>query len=285
MSCTMGLKRKLGPEDQDDPEKGPKVAALSEDPHPAYSLQRQAVLQLSLQKLCAQVETALVRRVLITNMLKYIQQELSQQGALIMPQTSSAAAEVSHGNRVDAEGSSQLTPAWVLEQDGELFLSLQSSVPSRPSQKDSFSSALAEIEDLCPTVTDPAASTPSLIAQLAPPECFSDRSSKLSSQTSELSEKQTPTHPGSNGLCEYVPTSSPVCLPELSLDDFLFSDIDSFLCELNACGQNASLTQGSPAPSRVVSMVTDDFMRSLTGQPFKTDLNELDHIMELLVGS
>ncbi|KAL7857914.1 hypothetical protein AOLI_G00180160 [Acnodon oligacanthus] len=156
-------------------------------------------------KLCSHVETALLRRVLITNKLKPIQQELSQQGALIMTQTQSGDTEVSWGPGVGTKGS--LTPAWVLEQDGELF-SLHSSVPAH----------LASI-----------------------------------------------------------------FLPELSLDDFLFSDINNFLCELNPCGPNPGLAQGSSS-SKVVPMVTDN-LRRLTNQPFNTDLNKLDKIMEVLVGS
>ncbi|KAL7857917.1 hypothetical protein AOLI_G00180190 [Acnodon oligacanthus] len=74
-----------------------------------------------------------------------------------------------------------------------------------------------------------------------------------------------------------------IFLPELSLDDFLFSDINNFLCELNPGGPNPGLAQGSSS-SKVVPMVTDDLGR-LTNQPFNTDLNELDKIMEVLAGS
>ncbi|KAL7845364.1 hypothetical protein AOLI_G00235560 [Acnodon oligacanthus] len=288
MSCP--LKRKLQSEDED--EKEPKVVAILADPHPAYSLQRETVLQLSLQKLCSHVETALVRRVLITNMLRSIQQELSQQGALIMTQTQSGATEVSWGPGVGAEGS--LTPAWVLEQDGELLFSLHSSVPAhsassinRSSPKDSFSTALAEIEDLCPTLTVAANSIPfSASSSIAQPDlhCSSNKNGRLSFSAVETSEKEAQIHTGSNGPCDSAHLSSSIFLPELSLDDFLFSDIDNFLCELNPCGPNPGLAQGSSS-SKVVSMVTDDLMRSLTNQPFRTDLNELDHIMEVLVGS
>uniref|UniRef100_A0AAR2LHY4 SERTA domain-containing protein n=1 Tax=Pygocentrus nattereri TaxID=42514 RepID=A0AAR2LHY4_PYGNA len=226
-------------------EKEPKVVAILADPHPAYSLQRETVLQLSLQKLCSHVETALVRRVLITNTLRSIQQELSQQGALIMTQT----------------------------HNGELLFSLHSSIPAH--------------SDLCPTLTVAASSTPfSTSLSVAQPDlqCSSNKNGRLSFPAVEMSEKEAQIHTGSNGPCDSAHLSSSIFLPELSLDDFLFSDIDNFLCDLNPCGPNPGLAQGSSS-SKVVSMVTDDLLRSLTNQPFKTDLNELDHIMEVLVGS
>ncbi|KAL7857919.1 hypothetical protein AOLI_G00180210 [Acnodon oligacanthus] len=60
-------------------------------------------------------------------------------------------------------------------------------------------------------------------------------------------------------------------------------DINNFLGELNPGGPNPGLAQGSSS-SKVVPMVTDDLGR-LTNQPFNTDLNELDKIMEVLAGS
>ncbi|XP_066516825.1 SERTA domain-containing protein 2 [Hoplias malabaricus] len=275
MSCPLGLKRKLQVEDEDDEvEKQPKVAALSDA---QYSLQRETVLHLSLQKLCTQVQTALVRRVLITNTLRLI-----QQGPLVSAQTQ-------RGIGADAEGS--LTPAWALEQDGELLFSLHSSVPAPssssaegPSAKDGFSTALAEIEDLCPSLLTSDNSTCSSVttASFTPqtnPQGSPTQTHILGVPASEALDKETAL---SSGVFD---SSGSISLPELSLDDFLFSDIDNFLCELNPCGPNPGLAQGSSSSSKVVSMVTDDLLRSLTNQPFKTDLNELDHIMEVLVGS
>ncbi|KAL7857926.1 hypothetical protein AOLI_G00180280 [Acnodon oligacanthus] len=173
-------------------------------------------------KLCSHVETALLRRVLITNTLKPIQQELSQQGALILTQTQSG----------DAEWRPILP----------LFLHL------RPSLNQTFNALLTKIVDIY-----------------------------------QISEKEAQIYTVSNGPCDSAHLSSSIFLPELSLDDFLFSDINNFLCELNPCGPNPGLAQGSSS-SKVVPMVTDD-LRRLTNQPFNTDLNELDKIMEVLVGS
>lgn len=250
MSCT-GLKRTLEPEDEDEPDTQPKMAAVWAESSTAYSWQRQTILQLSLQKLCHVL--SLGRRVLITNTLRLIQEEIRHQGALrpsppvedrqTFPQHQ--ALEVS------------LTPAWVLEQDGEPDLSPDFFI----SQKDGFISELPEIN-----------------------ETSTMSASTLSELDANRIKKETPMQT----ICleshlDLNPSSCPAFLPELSLDDFLFSDLDNFLCELNPCTLN--LSPGLGSQSKVVSMVTDDLVRSLTNQPFKTDLNELEHIMEVLVGS
>lgn len=266
MSYT-GLKRTLEPEDEDEPNTQPKMAAVWAESSMAYSWQRQTVLQLSLQKLCR--VPSLGRRVLITNTLRLIQEEISHQGT---PCPSPPAKESQIFSQHQALEVS-LTPAWVLEQDGEPDFSLDSSI----SPKDGFALTLPEID-----------------------EASASSSSSLSELDINGIEKETPmqticlephldfvqpilSHTPSPINPSLPPSSCPAILPDLSLDDFLFSDLDNFLCELNPCTLNLSPSQGSQ--SKVVSMVTDDLMRSLTNQPFKTDLNELEHIMEVLVGS
>ncbi|XP_060716546.1 SERTA domain-containing protein 2 [Tachysurus vachellii] len=260
MSCT-GLKRTLEPEDEDEPDTQPKMAAVWAESSTAYSWQRQTVLQLSLQKLCH--VPCLGRRVLITNMLRLIQGEISHQGA---PRPSPPADDCQKLPQHQALEVS-LTPAWVLEQDVEPDFS----------PKDGFISTLAELDETH----------------------ASSSSSTLSESETNRTEKETPmqtifleshldfTQPTLSHTPSLVnpslPSSCPAFLPELSLDDFLFSDLDNFLCELNPCTLNLSSSSGSQ--SKVVSMVTDDLVRSLTNQPFKTDLNDLEHIMEVLVGS
>lgn len=260
MSCT-GLKRTLEPEDEDEPDTQPKMAAVWAESSTAYSWQRQMVLQLSLQKLCH--VPSLGRRVLITNTLRLIQEEISHQGALRLSPPSEDWQKFSQHHALGVS----LTPAWVLEQDSEPDFSLDSSI----SPKDGFVLTSAEINE---------ASTFSL------------------SSLSELNTNRIEKHPPMQAVClespldvshtpipvnPSLPSSCPAFPPDLSLDDFLFSDLDNFLCELNPCTLNLSPSPGSQ--SKVVSMVTDDLMRSLTNQPFKTDLNELEHIMEVLVGS
>uniref|UniRef100_G3NIM7 SERTA domain containing 2 n=1 Tax=Gasterosteus aculeatus TaxID=69293 RepID=G3NIM7_GASAC len=94
------------------------------------------------------------------------------------------------------------------------------------------------------------------------------------------------------GLGDISPTSPSPSSPsgflsDLALDDVLFADIDTSMYDFDPC----TITKLPP-------MVTaDDLLKSLASpysgpapqvsanQPFKIDLTELDHIMEVLVGS
>lgn len=262
MSCT-GLKRTLEPEDEDEPETQPKMASVWAESCTAYSWQRQAVLQLSLQKLCH--VPSLGRRVLITNTLRLIQEEIGHQGA---PRPSPPAADSQKGPQPQTLEVT-LTPAWVLEQDVEPDLS----------QKDGFISALAEIDKASASSSSSSSSLSELETNRTEKEALMQTiclESHLDFTESSLSHTPFSLNPS-------LPSSYPAILPDLSLDDFLFSDLDNFLCELNPCTLNLNSSPNSQ--SKVVSMVTDDLLRSLTNQPFKTDLNELEHIMEVLVGS
>ncbi|XP_068424624.1 SERTA domain-containing protein 2b isoform X2 [Clinocottus analis] len=88
-------------------------------------------------------------------------------------------------------------------------------------------------------------------------------------------------------------------LSDLALDDVLFADIDTSMYDFDPCttagavgaAAGAGLTKLPPA------VTADDLLKSLASpysgpapqvsanQPFKIDLTELDHIMEVLVGS
>lgn len=251
MSCT-GLKRTLEPEDE--PETQPKKAAVWAESPTAYSWQRQTVLQLSLQKLCH--VPSLGRRVLITNTLRLIQGEISHQGAL---HSSPSAEDCQKFSQHQALGVS-LTPAWVLEQDGEPDFSPESLVSTKAD------------------ITEANAFSSSSLSELDTHRVEKETPMQTVCLESHLDLSHTPLQVNPS-----LPSAYPAFLPDLSLDDFLFSDLDNFLCELNPCALN--LSPGPGSQSKVVSMVTDDLMRSLTNQPFRTDLNELEHIMEVLVGS
>ncbi|CAJ1066989.1 SERTA domain-containing protein 2b [Xyrichtys novacula] len=95
-------------------------------------------------------------------------------------------------------------------------------------------------------------------------------------------------------------SSSPTgFLSDLALDDVLFADIDTSMYDFDPCttAGAASVTAGGSL-TKLSSVVTaDDLLKSLSSpysgpapqvsanQPFKIDLTELDHIMEVLVGS
>lgn len=88
-------------------------------------------------------------------------------------------------------------------------------------------------------------------------------------------------------------------LSDLALDDVLFADIDTSMYDFDPCTTAGAVgvTVGTGLAKLSPVVTTDDLLKSLTSpysgpapqvsanQPFKIDLTELDHIMEVLVGS
>ncbi|XP_038593361.1 SERTA domain-containing protein 2b [Micropterus salmoides] len=88
-------------------------------------------------------------------------------------------------------------------------------------------------------------------------------------------------------------------LSDLALDDVLFADIDTSMYDFDPCttGGAVSVTAGAGLAKLSPVVTADDLLKSLASpysgpapqvsanQPFKIDLTELDHIMEVLVGS
>ncbi|XP_051282142.1 SERTA domain-containing protein 2b isoform X2 [Dicentrarchus labrax] len=89
-------------------------------------------------------------------------------------------------------------------------------------------------------------------------------------------------------------------LSDLALDDVLFADIDTSMYDFDPCmtaGAVGVTAGGGLAKLSPVTVTADDLLKSLAApysgpapqvsanQPFKIDLTELDHIMEVLVGS
>lgn len=105
------------------------------------------------------------------------------------------------------------------------------------------------------------------------------------------------------------PPSPSGFLSDLALDDVLFADIDTSMYDFDPCttsgavvgvasGPGAVSVGGGSGLAKLAPVVTaDDLLKSLASpysgptpqvsanQPFKIDLTELDHIMEVLVGS
>ncbi|XP_077469557.1 SERTA domain-containing protein 2b [Stigmatopora argus] len=103
---------------------------------------------------------------------------------------------------------------------------------------------------------------------------------------------------------EMYPTHSPVStssgfLTDLALDDVLFADIDTSMYDFDPCvtAGAVGVTAGTSLAKISPVVTADDVLKSLAcpyngpapqvsaNQPFKIDLTELDHIMEVLVGS
>ncbi|XP_054655130.1 SERTA domain-containing protein 2b [Dunckerocampus dactyliophorus] len=88
-------------------------------------------------------------------------------------------------------------------------------------------------------------------------------------------------------------------LSDLALDDVLFADIDTSMYDFDPCvtAGAVGVTAGTGITKLSPVVMTDDLLKSLASpysgpapqvsanQPFKIDLTELDHIMEVLVGS
>ncbi|KAJ8002165.1 hypothetical protein DPEC_G00176990 [Dallia pectoralis] len=294
-------------------------------------------------------EPALQRRVLINNVIRRIHHEFKEEGgpglrglffAVPSAAPATAVAEEDESFReappfggAPSPPDSGLTPASLLEDDPPLFFALPppsphplghspkppapptmpSAPPTLPPAKDSFSSALEEIEELCPisVVTPTAVSSP-----LSPPLPLElppsgtnmkggGRPSNLSDKDALLQDEGQTTKPAAAELLQPpappadMSPSSGGFLTEFALDDNLFTDIDTSMYDFSPPG-GASLMPPSTGSSKTSPVVTaDDLVKTLSGysgggtgshflaqsQPFKMDLAELDHIMEVLVGS
>nr|XP_033795660.1 SERTA domain-containing protein 2 [Geotrypetes seraphini] len=289
-----------------------KVVSSSDSPSKvSYTLQRQTIFNISLMKLYNHrplTEPSLQKTVLINNMLRRIQEELKQEGSLrpmflttsqpadplgdsyqeAQPAFSHLASQPAHPTDLISTTplESCLTPASLLEEDSfctsqTVHHSVPTKIPPSPIQpvKDSFSSALDEIEELCPTPTSTEASADSKDnsdSNLHKPEGGTQEI-----RTSE--SKLTDALPGNFEI-----TTSTGFLTDLTLDDILFADIDTSMYDFDPC------TSAAGVASKMAPVTADDLLKTLApyssqpvtqNQPFKMDLTELDHIMEVLVGS
>nr|XP_008252557.1 SERTA domain-containing protein 2 [Oryctolagus cuniculus]XP_008252558.1 SERTA domain-containing protein 2 [Oryctolagus cuniculus]XP_051693933.1 SERTA domain-containing protein 2 [Oryctolagus cuniculus] len=288
-----------------------KIGSPSDGPSKvSYTLQRQTIFNISLMKLYSHrplTEPSLQKTVLINNMLRRIQDELKQEGSLrpaFAPSAQPAAApgdsfrDTAPAHPCDPGSTTPLeaclTPASLLEDDDDTFCTSPAAVPPAaparlsppallPPEKDSFSSALDEIEELCPTSTSTEAAAAATDASKGtssesggpkaegPPECRADDSKLMDSL------------PGNFEI-----TTSTGFLTDLTLDDILFADIDTSMYDFDPC------TSAAGTASKMAPVSADDLLKTLApyssqpvtpSQPFKMDLTELDHIMEVLVGS
>lgn len=104
----------------------------------------------------------------------------------------------------------------------------------------------------------------------------------------------------SSSLVSPSSSSSPSgFLSDLALDDVLFADIDTSMYDFDPCtaAGTVGVTAGGGLAKLSPVVTADDLLKSLASpysgpapqvsanQPFKIDLTELDHIMEVLVGS
>lgn len=269
-------------------------------------------------------DLGLQRRVLINNIIRRIHDDFRQEGgvgALFFSGAPPVAAAV--GAREDESYrqpppppssfsllssslsglsalDSCLTPASLLEEDLPMFFTLPPSSPTQhhhlhhsprpppppsPPPKDSFSSALEEIEELCPSSSSSSSSPPSPPpARLLFDVVMKEEGRSFQEVESRLEKPPPPPVAPS-------PSSPGSFLTDFALDDVLFTDIDTSMYDLGPCPPPS----GAPPSKMAPVVMADDLVRSMSGygaagagaqnQPFKMDLAELDHIMEVLVGS
>ncbi|XP_063774499.1 SERTA domain-containing protein 2 [Pseudophryne corroboree] len=311
---------KVGKRKFDEHEDGLEGKVVSPTDGPSkvsYTLQRQTIFNISLMKLYNHrplTEPSLQKTVLINNMLRRIQEELKQEGSLrpvfISTSQSSDALGDTYQEAQPAFShlatqplqptdlisttplESCLTPASLLEED--TFCTSQtvlqniasSKLPPPPPLvqpvKDSFSSALDEIEELCPTSTSTeAAAEAAATAHLQDEPVAAGTLKPEGTQENRTSEpKLMDSLPGNFEL-----TASTGFLTDLTLDDILFSDIDTSMYDFDPCTSNAGAAS-KMAPDELLKTLSPYSSQPVTpSQPFKMDLTELDHIMEVLVGS
>lgn len=299
-----GLKRKL---DQDGEEEDgsatplpPPPPHLPPPPLPPYNLQRQLVLNMSLLKLYGSGGRGgnldLQRRVLINNIIRRIHDDFRQEGERVVGPAQFFSAASAAPPSVD-DAFSCLTPASLLEDDLPVFftLPLPPSSPSpsppthsallpqmsprlppiSPSANDSFSSALEEIEELCPSPPLPTPAARQVVEVVMKEERRSQQATPLA-------------------LAPPPPTATPF-LTDFALEDVLFTDIDTSMYDLCTPGLLPTPFPSPPSGALPSKLTTEGLVRSVSGfgqvgagpqnQPMRMDLTELDHIMEVLVGS
>ncbi|KAG9344202.1 hypothetical protein JZ751_010871 [Albula glossodonta] len=216
-----------------------------------------------------------------------------------------------------------LTPASLLEDDASSFCTSPSphqayhhqlhGLPRSPSPslaKDSFSTALDEIEELCPSVTmttttssftvvapnlSPLTSPLPLSTGLDSKDCSKNCSQKFEGLVSQLESRAGVATIAESRLMDGLDMSSSCSsgfLTDLALDDILFADIDTSMYDFDPCTTAAGTTTSKMAPV----VTADDLLKTLSpyggspatvtpSQPFKMDLTELDHIMEVLLAT
>ncbi|NWT23102.1 SRTD2 protein, partial [Pheucticus melanocephalus] len=310
-----GGKRKF--DEHEDGLEGKVVSPTDGPSKVSYTLQRQTIFNISLMKLYNHrplTEPSLQKTVLINNMLRRIQEELKQEGSLRpMFVAASQPADPLSDNFREAQPAfshlasppllpadlvstmpleSCLTPASLLEDDTFCTSpAVQHDGPTKPPPpalqpvKDSFSSALDEIEELCPAPT----SAEAVAAEPAADDSKAQPSESNIHKPEGLPESRT----AESKLMDPLPgnfeiTASTGFLTDLTLDDILFADIDTSMYDFDPC------TSATGAASKMAPVSADELLKTLApyssqpvtpNQPFKMDLTELDHIMEVLVGS
>ncbi|KAK6470638.1 SERTA domain-containing protein 2-like isoform X1 [Huso huso] len=283
-----GLKRKL-PEEGDLPE-----GAAVQKGSGLYSAQRQSVLNISLDKYNRGqrlLEPSLRRSVLIANTLRQIQEEIRQE------------ASDSGTPQISTPPVTQVSP---LSESSSLKEALPTPTPPSRLSMENHPMGLGDSDDWTLLSSEEDFSLSSAISSLLKElDVVIDGSPAPSPQRTPLgsienletekADKQEPCRAESkHGGCPEgcrpsetafgnleIMSSSYLC--DVALDD-LFLDIDTSVYEREA-GSLGSRTLSSAASDEFLKYLPSCHPSSFSMNPNARDLNELEHIMEILVGS
>lgn len=207
-----------------------------------------------------------------------------------------------------------LTPASLLEDDNmESMENATFSIAAPPTPPVSPRPVRLQslTEPLAPTTRTLAASTPAPTVSTSQPSSREHRAKPEAAGVLQAELRLLDPLPSSGGGLSSDPPSVASApsgfLSDLALDDVLFADIDTSMYDFDPCttttttssttGGAAVLSSGAGITKMAPVVTADDLIKSLASpysgpapqvspnQPFKIDLTELDHIMEVLVGS
>ncbi|XP_054651858.1 cell division cycle-associated protein 4 [Dunckerocampus dactyliophorus] len=295
-----GTKRKFSDSGEEAVSSSGEQGPVTRTPSPSYSLQRQSLLDMSLIKLqlCHMlVEPNLCRSVLIANTVRQIQEEMTQDGTWQIMTQALAAAQCPSDRLVATEVlCRQSDPAVQVGQSPKPYPAVgldegyhSEEVVMEGDVDKEVMSALSPVSPQLSTASylaGPFGMGPCWEDQEEDGECEEDEEDDIEDCVSEGEEGERPEADSRSGEQVFgtFEIKHPPPPPDPALEE-LFSDVDPSYYELDTV-----LTGMQSAPK----MGPYDLLESLSshGPPSlsssascRSDLNELDHIMEIIVGS
>ncbi|NXY90187.1 SRTD2 protein, partial [Alcedo cyanopectus] len=277
-----GLKRKLSDYEENMADLS---SAFDSSRHLPYLLKRQLVLNMCLTKLQTYkmlVEPNLHRSVLIANTVRQIQEEMRQESNL-QPVAACPGIAPSSNSYTGAESSwmSLQLPSGISQQESNYFELRSVEDPIENSllivSDDDMSSAISSILkdlDFVEDISPPTSLVPTGDDQLKFPE---NTSLKLEDDRQDLKGAECV-------FGSFEISNSTSYLKDLAIDD-IFEDIDTSMYDSDFCCPPLM-------PPRPQSLATEEPLKtfpscnsSSASNICRPDLSELDHIMEILVGS
>ncbi|XP_047657655.1 cell division cycle-associated protein 4 isoform X1 [Tachysurus fulvidraco] len=279
-----GTKRKFPSDDDEMSDENLAGAKVSS----SYSLQRQSLLDMSLIKLqlCHMlVEPNLCRSVLIANTVRQIQEEMTHDGSWVVAEAFCSSTQGPSERLVATE---VLCRSREQESEPKLFSVISYEGISREEE-------VVADETLCSVSVHDSASDVCLSETSS--RCWdtsedSNESSRLSpgdededeDDEQECSSREDPKSMGQVfGTFEIKNSSSG---PDSALEE-LFSDVDASYYDLDTMLTGIQSTAPKMGPYDLLDSLSPSHAPTSINSPSncRSDLNELDHIMEIIVGS